>query len=194
MKLIKSFLLLPLLIASFAAPAMAQRVAVFSEDRVLSESQVGQHVAGRLTEIATEMQTELQSVAAPVQQERERWNAETASMTEEAIQARPDLMQRYNQIVQGMGVIRQAEQYASQEMDQTRAQALRPVQERLNVIIPAILEEQNVDILLERRAVRFAGESVDISDTIIQRLNAELPTVTVSRVRIPREAAPQQAQ
>ena len=194
MKLIKSFLLLPLLIASFAAPAMAQRVAVFSEDRVLSESQVGQHVAGRLTEIATEMQTELQSVAAPVQQERERWNAETASMTEEAIQARPDLMQRYNQIVQGMGVIRQAEQYASQEMDQTRAQALRPVQERLNVIIPAILEEQNVDILLERRAVRFAGESVDISDTIIQRLNAELPTVTVSRVRIPREAAAQQAQ
>ena len=194
MKLIKSFLLLPLLIASFAAPAMAQRVAVFSEDRVLSESQVGQHVAGRLTEIATEMQTELQAVAAPVQQERERWNAETASMTEEAIQARPDLMQRYNQIVQGMGVIRQAEQYASQEMDQTRAQALRPVQERLNVIIPAILEEQNVDILLERRAVRFAGESVDISDTIIQRLNAELPTVTVSRVRIPREAAPQQAQ
>lgn len=194
MKLIKSFLLLPLLIVSFAAPVMAQRVAVFSEDRVLSESQVGQHVAGRLTEIATEMQTELQAVAAPVQQERERWNAETASMTEEAIQARPDLMQRYNQIVQGMGVIRQAEQYASQEMDQTRAQALRPVQERLNVIIPAILEEQNVDILLERRAVRFAGESVDISDTIIQRLNAELPTVTVSRVRIPREAAPQQAQ
>ncbi|MFS2317580.1 OmpH family outer membrane protein [Maricaulis sp. D1M11] len=194
MKLIKSFLLLPLLVVSFAAPAMAQRVAVFSEDRVLSESQVGQHVAGRLTEIATEMQTELQAVAAPVQQERERWNAETASMTEEAIQARPDLMQRYNQIVQGMGVIRQAEQYASQEMDQTRAQALRPVQERLNVIIPAILEEQNVDILLERRAVRFAGESVDISDTIIQRLNAELPSVTVSRVRIPREAAPQQAQ
>lgn len=194
MKLIKSFLLLPLLVVSFAAPVMAQRVAVFSEDRVLSESQVGQHVAGRLTEIATEMQTELQAVAAPVQQERERWNAETASMTEEAIQARPDLMQRYNQIVQGMGVIRQAEQYASQEMDQTRAQALRPVQERLNVIIPAILEEQNVDILLERRAVRFAGESVDISDTIIQRLNAELPTVTVSRVRIPREAAPQQAQ
>lgn len=194
MKLIKSFLLLPLLIVSFAAPAMAQRVAVFSEDRVLAESQVGQHVAGRLSQIATEMQTELQAVAAPVQQERERWNAETASMTEEAIQARPDLMQRYNQIVQGMGVVRQAEQFASQEMDQTRAQALRPVRERLNVIIPAILEEQNVDILLERRSVSFAGESVDISDTIIQRLNAELPTVTVSRVRIPREAAAQQAQ
>ncbi|MHA6288650.1 OmpH/Skp family outer membrane protein [Maricaulis sp. CAU 1757] len=195
MKLIKTFLILPLLALGIAAPAVAQtNIAVINEERVLRESAVGQHIQTRIQAIAEEIDAELTAMSQPLQQETERLNAETASMTPQAIQARPDLMQRVealNQQAQQFEITRRTRQ---QELVQTERQAMAPVYEALSPILEAVVAERNLDILVDRSTLVFASPSVDLSDVVIERLNAALPTVTVTRVRVAQNAAAGQQQ
>lgn len=195
MKLLKSLLLLPILVIGIAAPAMAQtNIAVLNEERVLRESAAGVHIASRMQQIAQEIDSELQALSQPIQQETERLNAETASMTQQAIQDRPDLMSRIttlNQQAQQFEVLRRARQ---QEIVQTERQAMRPVYEALGPILEEVVAAQGIDILVDRSNLVFAAPEMDISADVIALLNARLPTVPVTRVRLPQDGAGQQGQ
>ncbi|GLK52355.1 OmpH family outer membrane protein [Maricaulis virginensis] len=191
MKFIKSLLLLPVMIAGLAAPVLAQQpnIAVMNEERVLRESAAGQHIQARMQEIAREIDAELTAMGQPIQQETERLNAETASMTPQAIQQRPDLMQRIealNQQAQQFELARRARQ---QEIVQTERQAMRPIYDALGPILEAVVAERDIDILVDRANLVFASPDVDISADVISRLNTQVPTVTVTRVRVSQEAA-----
>lgn len=195
MKLLKTLIILPVMLAGFAAPALSQTsIAVFNQDRVLRESAVGQHIATRMQAIAQEIDSELTAMSTPIQQETERLNAETASMTPQAVQSRPDLMQRIealNQQAQQFEIARRARQ---QEIVQTERQAMAPVYQALQPILEAVVEERGIDILVDRANLVFASPDVDVSDDVIARLNQQLPTVTVTRVRVSQEAAAAAAQ
>lgn len=192
MKLLKSLLLLPVLVIGIAAPAMAQaNISVLNEERVLRESAAGQHIAARMQEIAQEIDSELQALSQPIQQETERLNAETASMTQQAIQERPDLMSRIttlNQQAQQFEVLRRARQ---QEIVQTERQAMRPVYEALGPILEEVVAAQGIDILVDRSNLVFAAPEIDISADVIALLNSRLPTVPVTRVRLPQDGSGQ---
>jgi outer membrane protein len=191
MKFLKTLLILPVVIAGFAAPALAQQpsIAVLNEERVLRESAVGQHIQTRMQAIAQEIDAELTAMGTPIQQETERLNAETASMTPQAIQQRPDLMQRIealNQQAQQFEIARRARQ---QEIVQTERQAMRPVYEALQPILEAVVAERGIDILIDRSNLVFASPETDISADVIARLNQQLPTVAVTRVRVSQDAS-----
>jgi outer membrane protein len=191
MKFLKSILLLPVMIAGLAAPALAQQpsIAVFNEERVLRESAVGQHIASRIQEIATEIDAELNALGQPIQQETERLGAETASMTPQAIQGRPDLMQRIEALNQNAQQFELARRARQQELVQTERQAMQPVYQALQPILQAVVEERGIDILIDRGNLVFASPDVDITPIVIERLNTALPTVQVARVRVSQEAA-----
>lgn len=168
------------------APANAQtNVLVMNEERILRESAAGQAIAARLEVIQGEMDAELRAVAEPVQGEIERLNAETANLTQEAVQQRPDLMQRI-QTVQQQG--QQAEvlrRRLTQELAATERQALRPVLELLPTILQEVVAERGAHIIIDRSNLVFAADSVDVSQVVIDRLNERLPSVAVNRVRLP---------
>ncbi|MEA1942865.1 MAG: OmpH family outer membrane protein [Pseudomonadota bacterium] len=196
MKFLKTLLLLPVLFAGLAAPSLAQQptIAVMNEERVLRESSAGQHIQSRMQEIAQEIDAELTAMGQPIQQETERLNAETASMTPQAVQQRPDLMQRIealNQQAQQFELARRARQ---QEIVQTERQAMRPIYDALGPILEAVVEERGIDILIDRANLVFASPDFDISQEVINRLNQQVPTVTVTRVRVSQEAAAAAAQ
>ncbi|WP_300552272.1 OmpH family outer membrane protein [Maricaulis sp.] len=185
MKFLKAFLLLPLAVVALAGPAMAQaKVIVIDRDRILAQSQVGQHVAERLTTIEAEMAAELQAIGAPLAQERDALNAETASMTPAAVQARPDLMQRIEALNANAAAFEQARRIRAEELERTRVQALRPVGEALDGIVQQLVANEAPDLLLDRSVLYYASDNVDMSATLIEQLNAQLPTVPVNRVRV----------
>jgi len=162
--------------------AHAQNILVINEETILTESQVGQHIASQLEVIGREIQTELEAAAQPLTQENEALQAETSALSQEAIQQRPDLMQRIealNQQAQQFELARRARQ---QEIVQTERQAMRPIYDALGPILEAVVEERGIDILVDRANLVFASPDVDISDEVITRLNQEVPTVTVTRV------------
>lgn len=186
MKFLKTILLIPALVAGFAAPAIAQTTfAVMNEERVLRESAVGQHIATRLSTIAQEVDAELTALGQPIQQQTEALSAETAIMTQEQIQQRPDLVQRIQTLNQQAQQFEVARRVRQQELVATERQAMRPVYEALGPILEEVVEQRGIDILIDRSELVFAAPEMDISDSIIAILNERLPTVAVNRVRMP---------
>lgn len=184
---------LPALIVAFtaaviamAAPASAQtNVLIMNEERIVAESQVGQHIATRMQAIRAEMDAELQALLTPIQEESDRLNAETASLTPEAIQARPDLMQRIQTLNAQAQQAEALRQRLAQELQATQRQAMRPVLEALQAVLQEVVGERGAQILIDRSAVVYADPSIDVSDSVIERLNQRLPTTAVNRVRLP---------
>lgn len=180
---------------AISAPAMAQQtILVINEDQILRESAVGQHIATRLQAISTELDGELRALRTPIDEEAERLNAETAGITQEAIQQRPDLLQRIQTVSQQAQEFEARRQQYSNELVATERAAMRPVLEALQAVLQEVVEDRNADIVIDRGALVYAGQSVDASVDVIERLNARLPTVPVNRVRLPEGDAQQPQQ
>jgi len=164
--------------------AHAQDVLVMNEQRILSESQVGQHIAGRIEQISQEVSAELAPMRESVQQESEALNTETSSLTQEAIQQRPDLVQRY-QALQGQAQqFEQVRQLRQRELQATQQRAMQPVMQALETILQQIVNERGAQVLLDRSQVVYASDAIDISATAIDRLNQRMTTTPVNRVRL----------
>jgi outer membrane protein len=165
--------------------AHAQNVLIINEETILTESQVGQHIAGQLETIGREIQTELEAAAAPLTQENEALQAETSALSQEAIQQRPDLMQRIQQLQQNAQQLERLRRLRQQELVATERQALQPVLQTLQTVLQEIVTERSATVLLDRSQVVYAAESIDVTSVVIERLNQRLQTTPVTRVRAP---------
>lgn len=172
------------LVFGAAGAAQAQDVLVMNEQRIIAQSAVGQHIAQRIEAIGNEINAELAPIRQQIQTESEALNTETASLTEEAVQQRPDLVQRFQALQAQAQQFEQLRQLRQQELQVTQRRAMVPVMEALQEILQNIVTERNADILLDRSNVVFANESVDISASAIERLNQRLTTTPVNRVRL----------
>lgn len=171
--------------------ANATTVLVMDSDRVLNESAVGQDIRAKLQSIAQTMDSELKAEGSPVQEEWEKFQAEVEPLTRESLRERTDLQQRGTELRQQIGQLAQSEQIKARELVATRAQALRPVREKLDEVLQALVEELNADILVERDVLIYAQDESDITELVIERLNTAISTVEVERVTLP--AAAQEA-
>lgn len=178
----------------FAALAQAQQVLVMSEERILRESAVGQHIATELQRVGQEIQGELQPLGQSIQQENEALTAETSALSEDAIRQRPDLVSRLQTLQQDAQRFEVARRQAQQDLVATERAAMQPVLETLQVVLREIVEERGGAVLLDRSAVVYANESIDITPSAIERLNQRLTTTPVNRVRVPRQGQSGQPQ
>ncbi len=170
-----------------AAAASAQTtVLVMNSNQVLNEAKVGQHVKEKLQAISEEMVAELQAEGNPLDSEFQAFQAEVAALSQEALQDRNDLRERF-QGLQEKGVqFRVSEQLRARELVATRVQALRPVREALDEILEQLVADRNADILVEREVLIFASEGVNVTQDVIDRLDARMTETPVERVRIER--------
>lgn len=173
-----------LLATGLSGIAQAQDVLVMNEARILRESAVGQHIASRIEAIGTEINAELGPIRQQIQTESEALNAETSSLTEEAIQQRPDLMQRFQALQAQAQQFEQLRELRQQELSVTERRALAPVMQALQGILQEIVNERGASLLLDRSNVVYAADSIDISASAIDRLNQRLATTPVNRVRL----------
>ncbi|MCR9128050.1 MAG: OmpH family outer membrane protein [Alphaproteobacteria bacterium] len=175
------------LAVGFAALAQAQQVLVMSEERILRESAVGQHIATELQRIGQEIQAELAPLGQSIQQENEALTAETSALSEEAIRQRPDLLSRLQTLQQDAQQFELRRRQAQQEIVATERAAMQPVLETLQGVLQEIVQERGAAVLLDRSAVVYAGESIDITAAAIERLNQRIATTPVNRVRLPQQ-------
>lgn len=165
--------------------ANAQTILVINEETILTESQVGRHIASQLETIGREIQTELEQAAAPINQENEALQAETSALSQDAIQQRPDLIQRIQALQQNAQQLERLRRLRQQELVATERQALQPVVQTLQTVLQEVVSERNASILLDQSQVVYASESIDVTQTVIERLNQRIQTTPVTRVRAP---------
>lgn len=174
-----------LVLAAAASATASAQILVVDQERALNESAVGRHIAAQLERIGTEMQGEIQPLQARVRAENEALSTETSAMTEEAIRQRPDLIERVQQFQQDMRNLEIQGRVRQQELAATEQAALQPVVPILQEIMQQVMTERNGVIMLDQSVTIMTSNSVDVTDVVIERLNARIATTPVNRVRAP---------
>lgn len=81
-------------------------------------------------------------------------------------------------------------QNKNRELDKSRAAALQTVQNALREVIEQMVTERRLILILTKDQTVFSAPELEITDEVIKRLNAKLPSVNVP---LPGKAAPAKA-
>lgn len=181
--------------ASFllASNAFAQStILVVDTGRVLSESEVGKHIARQMEAMSSTEAANFKAKISPLESTSKRLNDRLKTAQTSGQQAMQTLsqdsafvtqMQNFQKDQQKVAL---EERIATEELRRTQLKAIGKVEERLQTILQTLVQERNADVVLERSLVIY-GDGADVTDTVIQRLNAQLRTVPVTRERLPRK-------
>ena len=174
--------------AMLSATALAQStILVVDTGRVLRDSDVGKHIARQLETIGKSMEAEAKAKASPLESKGKSLEAQLKGQTAQTLQTNTALQQQIKTFREDQQKVAIDLQYKQQEMKITEAKAVQKVQERLRTILKTIVAERNADVVLERSLVIY-GDPVDVTDTVISRLNGQMKTVPVTRERLPRKS------
>ena len=177
------------LMAIFAltVPALAQKIIVVDSTEVLGKSQVGQHIDRQLKSIESSMKNELKSLSSPIETEAKSLAAQTKGMSMEALKGRSDLTSRITANQKKMAKYQYEEQMKAREIVITRNKALAAVAKKIDTILTALAKEKGADVVLDRKDTVYVNPSVNMTQTVITRLNSQMPTTPVNRERLPRK-------
>ena len=191
MSLTKNFLRVMLGLTAavlFSASALAQStILVVDTGRVLRDSEVGKHIKRQLETIGKSMESEAKAKASPLESKGKSLEAQLKGKTMASLQSDTALQAQIQSFKKDQQAVQVDLAYKQKEMQLTEGKAVQKVQERLRVILKAIVAERNADVVLERSLVIY-GDPVDVTDTVISRLNSQMKTVPVTRERLPRKS------
>ena len=152
-------------------------VCVYDNEEVLARSTAGQSVQTGMQRLLTEVQGELAPYASNIQTELTALQqggeaADPGGTRRQALQARAQEAQ-------------QLEQTRRNELQYTQGMQLQAIGTAVEPIVIALYQERSCSILLNRSSIFSANPAMDITPTVIERLNAALPSLSFSRMTPP---------
>ena len=154
-------------------------VCVYFNQQLLAQSTAGQAVQARMEQLATEVQGELAPYATAIQTEAQALQTGAASIpADQAQQRRQALQQRVSEA-------QQLEQTRSDELRYTLSEQRRLISEAVEPVLVAVYQEHGCGILIDRESVFIMNPAMDVTATVIQRVNAALPTLSFNRMPVP---------
>lgn len=163
-------------------PAIAG-VCVYHNERLLAQSTAGQALNSGMQRLVQEVQGEIAPYATAIQ-------TEGTAIQQGGEAGDPDGSRR-RALQQRIQEAQQLEQTREVELRYTRAQQLNAIATAVDPLIVAVYQERGCGILIDRESVYILNPAMDITDTVIQRLNAALPTLSFSRQSPPAQAPAQ---
>ena len=154
-------------------------VCVYFNQRVLAQSTVGQAVQARMEQLAQEVQGELQPYATAIQTEAQALQQGQATIPAD------QMNQRRQQLQQRIQEAQQLEATRENELRYTLAEQRRKISEAIEPLLVAVYQEKGCGIMIDRESVFILNPAMDVTDTVIQRLNAQLPTLSFNRMPVP---------
>ena len=156
-------------------------VCVYFNQRLLAQSTVGQSVQSRMEQLATEVQGELSPYGTAIQ-------TEITALQQGGQAADPDGARR-TAVQQRIQEAQTLEQTRQDELRYTLSEQRRLISAAVEPILVAVYQERTCGILIDRESVFILNPAMDVTDTVIQRLNTALPTLSFNRLPVPAQAA-----
>jgi Skp family chaperone for outer membrane proteins len=195
MKTLIASISLALLGAFSTLPASAQtaetgtKVAVISQELSLAKSKVGIYIADQLMALDKTIDAEFEGELAPLRTQAQQLNAEIKALSPETLRTRTDLQRRGQEIRQKLGELGNWKQ---RQMAATREQALAPAYKAYEKAVNDVIKEKKIQILIPGEATLYRTASVDITEAVVEKIDAALTTTPVNRVRVPRKPTQQE--
>jgi Skp family chaperone for outer membrane proteins len=142
-------------------------VCVFFRDQALATSTAGKGVSSRMNELKAQVNAELSP------------EAQSLRSQEQALQSTPKEQQQAKAMAlrDQIGAFQQKEQLRGEELQATLQKQVSVIGEAMAPIVEAVYAERKCSILLERGQVYFENPEMDITASVVQRLDAKLPSV-----------------
>ncbi len=168
------------LAGSVSLPSMAQAQAaqaailVVDMDRIGTESAAGRNAQTQLKSKLDSVQARAKTLGDQFRNEAETLQKARASMAQEAFQAKvKDLQSRQ---VTAENELRGREQDYGRSLAYVRKQIF----DNVNPIITQLMRERNAQLVISQDATLAIAASIDVTNEVISRLNAKLPSVSIT--------------
>lgn len=188
---VKTFFLAAVLVfTSFAlipvqtAYAQGTKIITFDQARLMRESTGGKDIGLKLQAIGNSMKTELEAEGRALDTEGKSLEARTANLTREALAADTSLRTQLEAFGRKRSAFQQKGQIRQAELQQTEQVAWNEFFTALQPIIIETAKEQSALTVIERSTIAYSDPSLDVTDTLISKMNAIKPSFTVTRARV----------
>lgn len=190
--------------ASLAAPASAQTsgqgaaaqpapltlngpaipgLCYMSDREVIGGSTVGRYYFSRLQQLGQQAQAEYDSQQTQLTTDAKAFEAARATLPADQADQRIAALNVRQRELDRLGALRQ------KELQATQAQGLQTIGHYIDPIVRQVVVERNCSVLLGDGGVDAVSASMDISPTVVQRLNATVQQFPLDRVHLDESAA-----
>lgn len=146
----------------------APQVLLVSQDRLFSASLYGKAVQGRIEEVSRTLQAENRKIEADLEAEERRLTEQRKILPAEEFRT---LAEAFDAKVEG---IRAAQEAKARSITQQREAERQRFFEIAVPILAQLMAEQGAVAILDKSAVVLSFDRIDITDTAIARIDAEL--------------------
>lgn len=152
-------------------PPAAPRVAVIDVQRLLTDSAAGKDVLGRLNELQQEKQATLDSLRADLDRLREEIAAGQLSLSAETLE------EKQRALEDGVIELERMQTDADRALQEMRAEEFDTIERAIMPIIERVGSEAGYTMIFNKfqSGLLFAEDRIDITDEVLQRLDAEVP-------------------
>lgn len=173
----RSFMLASgLALAALAAPGAvgAQggiKIAVIDTQKIVMSSQLGKKGLADLKKIQEQKEGELRTRQQELKDLQDKISQGRLSLAEDKI------IEMQKQLEDKVIAVRRLQDDATRELDKKRDELLASIDQRVMPVINQVGKEQNYTLIFRKfeSGLIYADEATDITDTIIQRLDAGAP-------------------
>lgn len=160
--------------APAAAPGL--NILVVDVQSLLQNSKSAKMVRQQIEQKRTEYAKEISHQEGVLRQERDTLQRQQKDLSQEALnQKGKEFQQKVNELDRSVQGKRQA-------LERSNAEALEKIQEAMLKIITAISKERKSNLVFQRSELVLFDQGFDVTDEVLQKLDEQLPTLTVNFV------------
>jgi len=170
--------------------APAATVVVVDTDRLLTECNACRTATATIQGMVTSGNQRAQQLGQPLQTEAQSIDQAARQLDTQPAgaaknQAQAALQTRYNSLQQRQAAANQELQRLEQNIQSTRANVARQLNERLSPIYTQVMNAHGANLLLDVGATLAHAPALDVTNEVLTALNAALPSVSVTPLPAP---------
>jgi outer membrane protein len=159
-------------------------VCVLSVDQAIYASTVGKAMVQRLSQLDSQAGSEVKDEQTAVQADAKTLEAQKSSLTPDQYQQRGGQLQARWDAAQRKGQIRQ------QELQLTEEKAQQRFNSEMDPVVRQIFVQRSCSILLNARSLIYPTPAMDITQQVVQGLNAKIQSFPFDREHLDIPAQP----
>lgn len=179
------FALLALIFVVGSGPATAQeasspeetpiRVGIVDLGKVRQNSTAMASVARQISQYREEFQKDIQAEEASLREANQELARQQTIISPEAFE------EARQQFEQRVADVQRKVQQRKQALEAAQENALRQMHQTLNLAIAEIAKERGLTLIMRRDQTIMSATSLEITDEVLQRVNQQLPDITVAK-------------
>lgn len=178
------------LVGAPVATAQGTTIIVYDQAQVMRDSKAGKDIAAKLKSMGDSTRAQLKPEGDALEAERKSLETRTANMTQQAIAGDAALRSQLESFGKKASTYAQKVQRIGQELALTERQAWSDFFTALEPVLKEVMTERGAQILLESGTTVLSNPSVDVTASVIAKLDSRVSTINVVRKTLPEQTQP----